>query len=237
MLGDEPATLVELLRRRASGPEAGKVAFRFLSSELDVVDDTTFHQLDLDAGRLAAGLADGFAPGGRVLISFPPSLDFVRAFLGCLYAALIPVPVYPPRPTRLDEDAARLRRVAADCGAEVVLGASKQLRALERIAAGPPELAVVTPDDCPPAPWNGDREVGVRSDSLALIQYTSGSTGEPRGVALTHANLLANQRAIRDAFDVRPDEVALSWLPLYHDMGLIGAGEGLVHLDQVHVVQ
>jgi acyl-CoA synthetase (AMP-forming)/AMP-acid ligase II len=113
--------------------------------------------------------------------------------------------------------------VAADCGAEVVLGASKQLRALERIAAGPPELAVVTPDDCPPAPWNGDREVGVRSDSLALIQYTSGSTGEPRGVALTHANLLANQRAIRDAFDVRPDEVALSWLPLYHDMGLIGA--------------
>ncbi|MEW5928161.1 MAG: fatty acyl-AMP ligase, partial [Gemmatimonadota bacterium] len=215
----EPATLVELLRERAAR-HPDRRAFVFLLDGEREGESLTYGGLEREALRIAALLDGEGLRGERVLLLFPPGLAFVAAYFGCLYAGAVAVPVYPPRSNRnLD----RVQSIVADARARAVLatdeviaslaqhtGAAPQLAGLRWIAAGAPG-----PDAAPAGP-------GAAPGDIAFLQYTSGSTSTPKGVRVTHANLLANQRMLRDAFGHREGLVVAGWLPLYHDMGLIG---------------
>jgi len=139
-------------------------------------------------------------------------------------AGAVPVPIYPPfRADQIEEYARRQRAILRNAGVRVLVTFADAMRVAKLLRASVPSLRhVVLANDLQNEGETG-RIGGARSADAALIQYTSGSTGTPKGVLLSHANLLANIRAIGQAVDVRPDDVTVSWLPLYHDMGLIGA--------------
>ncbi|GAB1515093.1 amino acid adenylation domain-containing protein [Actinophytocola sp. KF-1] len=169
----------------------------------------TYGDLAAEAARVAAFLRETVRPGERVLLLFPPGADYLAAFLGCLSAGVVAVPLYPPRPgAKLD----RITAVVDDCAATLALTAAPLLPLLADL----PVPAVATGDLPAAAP------VPAAVGDVAFLQYTSGSTGTPKGVVVSHANLVANLRAIEAGFGIGPDDVVLSWLPMYHDMGLIG---------------
>ncbi|QNP66638.1 AMP-binding protein [Streptomyces genisteinicus] len=207
-----PPDLVGAVRARAER-EATAPALSWLTGLGDRTDSRTCAELDDGAAAVAAALLAEADPGDRVLLFQPPGLDFVTSFVGCLYAGCVPVPVYPLLDTA--EERATVRRIQEDSGSRVAWTSDAGMA--EYLAQ-----AVATP-----ALWRtgDDRHVPSGSPSpgtLAFLQYTSGSTAEPRGVMVTHGNLAANLAAIREAFRHTPDSVVLSWLPAYHDMGLIG---------------
>ena len=221
-----PHTLLSLLER-ALERDAPDLGYHFLPSgcDLDTTEALTFAALARRAMALGAWLRDRVEPGDRVVLLHPPGLDFLVSFFGCLCAPCVAVPVYPPEPSRIARTLPRLERIAADCGARLVLTSTRAATALRRMAAdAAPQLAALpwldvqdAPADAPWAPPS------LRPDALAFLQYTSGSTRAPRGVMIGHDNLLANLALIHKAFDNGPDSHAVNWLPLYHDMGLIGA--------------
>ena len=157
----------------------------------------------------------------------PTSRDFFLAFAGTLLAGATPVPIYPPfRADRIAEYAERQSAILANAGARLLVTFREAASVAKLLKPLVPSLeAVVTAEALAqsraPAPLGP--QLHSRAEDLALLQYTSGSTGNPKGVMLTHANLLANVRAIGEALGLRNDDVGVSWLPLYHDMGLIGA--------------
>jgi acyl carrier protein len=185
----------------------------------------SYRQLADAAAAMAAGLQRrGIAPRQSVAIMLPTSADYFAVYLGILLAGAIPVPIYPPaRPSQLEDHVRRHAGILRNAGAVALvtvteaMPVARLLRAhvagLDRVAT-PAQLAE---GGGTPAP------VALHGDDIAFIQYTSGSTGRPKGVALTHANLLANIRAMAGAVQATPHDVFVSWLPLYHDMGLIGA--------------
>ena len=214
------SSLVELLSSwAATRPE--QVVYTFLDGAGQNPATVSFAALDRQARAVAALLGED-AAGERALLLYPPGLDFIVAFLGCLYARTIAVPAYPPRPGRgLD----RLRGIAVDCGASVVLTTAASRAGVRAIAGQLPELAgarFLATDELPrgaPAPRPERLPAGFET---AFLQYTSGSTADPKGVAVTHDNLLHNEEMIRRAFEQDERSVVVGWLPLYHDMGLIG---------------
>jgi amino acid adenylation domain-containing protein len=157
------------------------------------------------------------AAGERVLLLFPPGLDFVTAFLGCLYAGAVAVPAYPPAPGR---GTGRLRGLLADARPRLALTMAPWLGRVERELDATVTAAVV--DGLPAALAEDWRPPAADPSAPAFLQYTSGSTSTPKGVRISHGNLLANQRAIQRAFGQSAESVVVGWLPLYHDMGLIG---------------
>lgn len=187
----------------------------------------TFANLEHRAKAIAARLQAVTAPSDRVLLVFPPGLDFVTGFLGCVAAGVLGVPATYPKPKR---PMPRLTAIAADCGAKIALTSSQTLATLDlpRVA---PELAsltwicVDTIDGCESANW---RRPVINPESPVFLQYTSGSTSQPKGVVVTHRNLLVNLEMIRQGFAIpwlEPPEqpgIGVFWLPAYHDMGLIG---------------
>jgi 1-acyl-sn-glycerol-3-phosphate acyltransferase len=192
----------------------------------------TYGQLLGEARRVAAGLlARDVAPGASVAMMLPTSRDFFTAFFGILLAGCVPVPIYPPfRASQLEEHLRRQALILENARAALLIGSPETARAASWLRSRLVEMrAAVTVAELSAPSENGEAASGPagapapRADDLALIQYTSGSTGDPKGVALTHANLLANVRAIGEVVAIRPDDVVVSWLPLYHDMGLIGA--------------
>jgi 1-acyl-sn-glycerol-3-phosphate acyltransferase len=191
----------------------------------------SYGRLRDEAAAVAGGLrARGVSRGDAVALMLPTGLDFLRSFLGILLARAIPVPIYPPfRLDRLEEYAARQSAILKDAGVRllVTIRRARPVASLLKPAV-PTLLEVVTADELA----EGSRPVsgpeGNGSDP-AFIQYTSGSTGQPKGVLLTHDNLLANIRAIGAGVEVRPTDVGVSWLPLYHDMGLIGSWLTCLH--------
>ncbi|MGW5688522.1 fatty acyl-AMP ligase [Nonomuraea sp. NPDC003754] len=213
-------TLVGLVRERAQAGGDGH-AYGFLVDGEQDLRSMTYGELEQRAAAIGALLGERVAPGGRVLLVFEPGLDFLAAFFGCLFAGVVAVPVYPPAPARPDAGLASVARVAADCGAEAVL-ASPLTVALAEVAAGLDALRGLpwlVPDGRPADAWRAPR---VRPDTVAMLQYTSGSTGSPKGVVLRHRHLLGNLASM-DWFTGRPATgTVVSWLPLYHDMGLIG---------------
>ncbi|GAB6064023.1 fatty acyl-AMP ligase [Deferrisoma palaeochoriense] len=183
----------------------------------------TFAGLREGAGRWAAALVGaGLEPGGAVLLVLPTERAFYEAYWGILLAGGVPVPAYPPvRMGRLEEYLDNLARVAATAGVRHLV-TNGLIRPLVRPVEDrlPDSVRFLTPSDVKPT---GDApRVPHAAQDLALLQFTSGSTGTQKGVMLTHANLLANLRAIGHGMAPRPGDVAVSWLPLYHDMGLIG---------------
>ena len=168
----------------------------------------------------------GFA-GQRVLLVYPPGLDFVTAFWGCMYAGCVAVPTSPPHRHRMGD---RFQAIIADSGARVVLStasAAAQLRVMAEAedsgqAATSSRIPWLATDEIPDVLADLWNEPAIAADALAMLQYTSGSTSQPKGVMLTHANLMANIRAIHHAFGIRDEDSSVFWLPMYHDMGLVG---------------
>jgi acyl carrier protein len=196
----------------------------------------TYGQLHERALRAAAALrAHGLAPGQTCALMLPTSLEFFVAFCGALYAGGVPVPLYPPaRPSALEDHLKRQAGILANCEAPllVTVPEAKPLAHLLKPLA-PTLRHVLTPADLDAEPLAAP--AARAGNELALLQYTSGSTGNPKGVMLTNAQLLANLRAMGRAVGAGPRHVFVSWLPLYHDMGLIGAWMGSLYYG-MHLV-
>ena len=194
----------------------------------DVETPITYRQLAEASSAVAAGLQRaGLQPGQSVAIMLPTSPGYFHTYLGILRAGGIPVPIYPPaRASQLEDHVRRHTGILANAQATLLVSVPQAMVVARLLQARVPGLhAVLTPEQLAegagqPVP------VAVQGDDVAFIQYTSGSTGQPKGVALSHANLLANIRAMAQVLQATPDDVFVSWLPLYHDMGLIGAWLG-----------
>jgi acyl-CoA synthetase (AMP-forming)/AMP-acid ligase II/acyl carrier protein len=218
-------TLVHVLRERAA-ERADARAFTFLVDGESHEAVLTFAQLDERARAIAAALLERGAGGKTVVLLFPPELEYVSAFFGCLYAGAIAVPAYPPDPMRLGRTLPRLQAIIDDAGADVVLTTSALLGMSEMIFQLAPSLrnkTWVATDEIDTKRAGSWQEPALSGDNLAFLQYTSGSTGSAKGVMLTHGILLSNLAMISRFFDQIEGATAVSWLPLYHDMGLIGA--------------
>ncbi|HYN09020.1 MAG TPA: AMP-binding protein [Vicinamibacterales bacterium] len=191
----------------------------------------TYRALWDGARDVAAALAErGVAPGDTVALMLRTEEAFFRTFAGVLMAGAVPVPMYPPvRADRIAEYAHRQAAILRNAGSRllVTFADADRVGSILRGVVEPLREVIDVDRLAPNRP--GGTAIHAGPDSPALIQYTSGSTGDPKGVLLTHGNLLANIRAIGQAMDVRPDDVVASWLPLYHDMGLIGAWLGALY--------
>ncbi len=223
-------TLTEALAWHAR-QHPDKLHVRFYADEGDG-ETLTYGELWDDAGRVAAGLvARDVAPGEAVLIMLPSGRDYFASFFGVLRAGCVPVPVYPPgRPREIEEHIRRHAKIAGNARARIMITVP-EARPFTRILAAQVEnlVGIVTVNELSEAP-RPNAWPEAKPEQVAFIQYTSGSTGDPKGVVLTHANLIANINAMAAMLDVKDDDVFVSWLPLYHDMGLIGAWLGsLVH--------
>jgi acyl-CoA synthetase (AMP-forming)/AMP-acid ligase II/1-acyl-sn-glycerol-3-phosphate acyltransferase/acyl carrier protein len=215
-------TLVEALRRQVEAvPE--RVHIHLL--EEDGGQDISYHQLWIMATEVAAGLrASGLRRNDTVAIMLPTCADFYYAFFGVMLAGGTAVPIYPPaRPDKIEEYVRR--QIAILRNAEVhFLISFERVRAVAKIMrVSLPRLIDATTVDALRQAGGRGAKVSVEPAETAFIQYTSGSTGDPKGVVLAHANILANIQGIGWAVQVRPTDTGVSWLPLYHDMGLIGS--------------
>ena len=214
-----PATLVAHLDRLA--------AQRADDTALIVVDaagDTRYDYAALHdrVTALASHLATLAMPGERAMLLLDSGIDYVTAFFGCLYAGLIAVPAFEPGAVR-SAQVARLQAIAIDAGPALMLTTGAQAAThAEALALIAPSARVV-PVDASHAPAAPDwRPFAPQPDTLAFLQYTSGSTASPKGVMVSHGNVLANEVAIAAGMGIGPADVIATWLPLYHDMGLIG---------------
>jgi acyl-CoA synthetase (AMP-forming)/AMP-acid ligase II len=216
------SSFVEILRRRARrAPDATAFIFEGVDGESRL----TYAELDRRARGIAAELQGVHADGQHVLLVHPPGLGYVAAVFGCLYAGTVAVPAYPPDPTRLERTLPRLLAVLRDANARAVLTTTDIRTYLGDRLRGTPEVraaAWLATDSEVDETGDGWRPPALGPDDVALLQYTSGSTASPRGVMLTHANLLSNSEFIRGAFGHSAASRGVSWLPPYHDMGLIG---------------
>jgi FkbH-like protein len=219
-MGINVTTLSEILQYRAAH-DADKIIYTFLSQKLDIQAAWTCAELDRRAGVLAARILREARPGDRVLLPFTHSRDFIAAFYGCMYAGVIAVPL---QPFRGDRDFARLQAVVKDTGARLAMttadlmpgvaedGSRSGKDTIKWLAADAAESAL---DNHPLTPCN------TSPDAIAYLQYTSGSTADARGVMISHRNVISNLEAIDVDFRHCERSVGLTWLPHYHDMGLI----------------
>ncbi|MBE9039769.1 fatty acyl-AMP ligase [Oscillatoriales cyanobacterium LEGE 11467] len=223
----EYSTLVELLRHRAQH-QPHQLAYTFLADGETESGQLTYGELDRQARAICAGLQSLGATDSRVLVVYPytAGLEFVAAFFGCLYARAIAVTDNPPRH---DRSLSKLQARAISSGATVVLTTQTLQDNIQKQLNENPELAPQLQN----LPWLASdtisldraahwQELDLAPDTLAFLQYTSGSTGTPKGVMVTHGNAIHNSTVIGRCFEHTPDSRGLVWLPLYHDMGLIG---------------
>ena len=216
-----PSSLVELLLHRALH-QANDVGFRFLEDGESQAINWTYADLDIRARAIAATLQSMGLEGERALLLYPSGLDFVAAFFGCLYAGVTAVPAYPPRRNR---NMARIDAIADDSEAKIALTTFDVLERVQTMITDTPALQKMrwrATDQMETGVAGSWLRPDVHGETLAFLQYTSGSTGTPKGVMLTHANLMHNSAMIAYAFEHTRSGSGVFWLPLYHDMGLIG---------------
>lgn len=222
---DQP-TLVQVLAARAA-QHPDRIAMRFLGDDGLPVETLSYAELDASCAARARLLRRHAGAGDRALLLYPSGSEYVKAFLACAYAGIVAVPAYPPLSAE-PKHVARLLSIARDARPRLVLTDSTLFGALRAAQAALPGFgeAQLIATDTAPSDASSDAPTcdvhAVLAGDLAVLQYTSGSTAQPRGVEVTHQNLMANERAIADAFGMREDDVVVSWLPLFHDMGLIG---------------
>ncbi|MFF1508647.1 amino acid adenylation domain-containing protein [Streptomyces sp. NPDC058326] len=217
--GRRPGSLVDLLRSRAAR-QPDRLAYVFLDGHGEEESRLTYAQLDHRAQVVAANLQEEAKTGDRVLILHPPGPDYLSAYFGCLYAGTVAVPCHPPHSRNL----ARLRAVAADAAPTAALSGDRISAGVRGRLLDAPELRDVSwlPTGSLTVSAGQWTDPLVGTDSLAFLQYTSGSTGAPKGVMVSHGNLLRNSAQIQRRTRTSEDSVCVSWLPPYHDMGLIG---------------
>jgi acyl-CoA synthetase (AMP-forming)/AMP-acid ligase II len=213
------STLLELTRFRAS---SDRTAFTFLVDGEHQKVDLTYAELDQKARAIASHIQQCCRVGDRALILYPPGLDYITAFLGCLYAGVVAVPAYPPRNAR---NFPRVAVIAKDAQPTLILASEAtrtKIQAFEDPIDGLTDCRWLAAEGVAIASAKDWQEVDVHRDTLALLQYTSGSTSLPKGVMLSHRNLLHNLALISGSFQTHSQSQGVSWLPPYHDMGLIG---------------
>jgi amino acid adenylation domain-containing protein len=219
-----PATIVDLLRWRACH-QRDRQAYTFLTDGEHKEEHLTYQDLDRQARAIGALLQQAGVAGERALLLYPPGLGYLTAFFGCLYAGVTAVPAYPPQPARLSRTLPRLEAMASDAQAAVILTTStiavmgKVLLTRNHSFRGIRWLTTNRLARRLEEQWH---DPSVDQDTLAFLQYTSGSTAQPRGVMLSHNNLMHNLAFIHQCFDLSPESQGVIWLPPYHDMGLIG---------------
>lgn len=215
--------MTDLLRARADAhPDC--VAYTFLESGEHAGHSLAWAAVDTRSRALGAAIAARVEPGARVLIMLPPGIDFAPALFGVLYAGAAAIPTYPPSGARADRTSTRVRGMVADAGVTLVVSCSALYARREMLESMIPELAGVPwldiegVDDNVAEAW---RDPMTPSSAIALLQYTSGSTATPRGVMVSHGNLLHNLALSARLAAYGSDSVSVSWLPVNHDMGLI----------------
>jgi acyl-CoA synthetase (AMP-forming)/AMP-acid ligase II len=223
-----------------------EVLLRYLPDGEEEGGQLTFAQVDQLARTIAVNLRDVAGPGDRALLLYPPGLDFTPAFLGCLYAGVLAVPTYPPRLDRLVQSWQVLTGIAHDCEPRVVLTTGELAALLGNGRTAPPLdalrwLATDRLDLAAALRW---RDPGISLEHTAFLQYTSGSTAAPKGVEITHRNLMHNEHVIETAVEHVGPGLGVCWLPLYHDFGLIAGvlqaiyhGAACVLLSPLHMLQ
>lgn len=212
--------LVSLLRSRSES-SPNQLAFTYLEEGEREAGTLTYGELDRQARAIAALLQREGGVNQRVLLLYPNGLEFIAAFFGCLYAGAIAVPAYGARQSRALE---RLLAMARDSGATLILSTADMLGSLKPAWSALPELQAletVPTDELEPGQEDTWIPPALTPDSIAFLQYTSGSTSLPKGVMVTHRNLLYNSEVIRCSFGLSPASRSVSWLPVFHDMGLI----------------
>ncbi len=254
--GYEPKTLVDLLRWRAT-TEPDKIAYTYIKDGDKKETSLTYGELDSRAQSIAAMLQQKGLSGERALLLYPPGLEYISGFFGCLYADVIAVPAYPPDPNRLNRSLPRLQAIVNDAEATVALTTDSILYMIRMLKLGNKitstlenipfmrkfrssmqyfssgKRAVAESRELGDLQWMSTDGVAtglgsnwirpkITPDTISFLQYTSGSTGDPKGVILTHSNLLANSEIIYTKLGYRPNTTGVFWLPIYHDMGLIG---------------
>lgn len=180
-----------------------------------------YGELDVLARAVGAKLQELQARGERALLLYPPGLGFVAAFFGCLYSGVVAVPAYPPHPARPEITLPKLQGILADSQAKFVLTTTPILAKVAPLFGCDEQLHWLATDDLDHARGDDWKETLVAPDDLAFLQYTSGSTSAPKGVMVSHRNLLENSAYIHYGFQHTPESVSVTWLPAYHDMGLI----------------
>jgi acyl-CoA synthetase (AMP-forming)/AMP-acid ligase II/acyl carrier protein len=217
-------TLVDLLVKQTAEHD-DRTAYVFLDDRGET-SEISYAQLGERARAIAARLQSQFAPGDRALLVYPAGLEFITAFFGCLYAGVIPVPATYPKPKR---PMPRLNRIALDCSASVALSTAPTLATLdpELLSADAATNLWIATDEIEDGRANDWQPPQIAESDIAFLQYTSGSTSDPKGVMVSHANLLNNLECIRQSFGIgevenHVDATGVFWLPAYHDMGLIG---------------
>ncbi len=212
-------TLVEILHWRALH-QPDRCAYLFLTDG-EQEEVITYAQLDAQARSIATNLRTRIGAGERALLLYPSSLEYIAAFFGCLYAGVIAVPVYPPRSS---QHVGRIEAIVLDAQPAIALTTRTLSTALQRSFSSIPSLKALhqlTTDTTMPTLANNWSEPTITPNTLAFLQYTSGSTGTPKGVMVTHANLMHNSSMIQAHANHSEQTVSVSWLPMFHDMGLI----------------
>jgi natural product biosynthesis luciferase-like monooxygenase protein len=218
---DSVCTLVEILQSKTLY-QPDKKAFTFLLDGEAEESSITYRELDLQARAIATRLQDLGASEERALLIYPPGLEFITAFFGCLYAGVVAVPAYPPR---RNQSLSRLQSIVTDARATIALTTKTTLSNIERQLTESPTLQALhwlATDNIASDLAQTWHKPAISSDTLAFLQYTSGSTGTPKGVMVSHGNLLHNEQMIQQAMQHTEKTIFVGWLPLFHDMGLIG---------------
>ncbi|MCG8353428.1 MAG: fatty acyl-AMP ligase, partial [Chloroflexales bacterium] len=219
--------------------QPGQRVYTFLDDGEAAETHMTYADLDRRARAVAGQLQHLVAPGERALLLYPPGLDYIVGFFGCLYAGVIAVPAYPPNPVRMDRTLPRLQAMVANAEITVALTNADILAMAEYVFEDAPDLAALqwvatdTLAEYQAQCWSAP---AVIRESLAFLQYTSGSTGVPKGVMLSHGNLLENVALIAQAFELSQNECGVFWLPPYHDMGLIGGLLGTIFVGATSIL-
>ncbi|MGH2600266.1 MAG: AMP-binding protein, partial [Dehalococcoidia bacterium] len=218
------STVVSVLRWRAER-QPDRLAYRFLRDGERDESTLSYAEFDQRARAVAARLAECGAVGERAMLLYPPGLDYITAFFGCLYAGTVAVPAYPPNPARIERSLDRLGAIVRDARPLVTLTTSASIAAVRALSEHHAEsvlAALASTDAIPPELASAWKPPVIDAGSPAFLQYTSGSTATPRGVVLSHGNLMHNSGQIHRFFEHSPETRAVAWLPPYHDMGLIG---------------
>lgn len=217
----QPNTLIDILRDR-SIQNPHKIAYTFLLDGESSTVSLTYKELDIRAKAIAAYIQSLCSTQDRILLLYPPGLGFIEAFFACLYSKAIAIPAYPPRPNR---SITRIQSIIRDAKPTLALTTHSILTNLERKVELAPELKTLrwfATDNIDIGYGDKYQESSSETDDIAFLQYTSGSTAEPKGVKIANDNLLHNLQSIHRCFQHNSQSVGVIWLPPYHDMGLIG---------------